>query len=128
MTTRAVSDISPPRSCIAYRCPHHVVGCLDTPGQGASYLRAAMTALAVVNGQFNDAILCPCRLDQHFDRPTEGLFAHLECIQHGAMYDAERPDVMKLHAIQDGDHTAHQPVAQTGLRRHCAPFSAFAHT
>src|SRR5215469_7300520 len=33
-----------------------------------------------------------------------------------------------MYAVQDRDHPAHQPVAQTGLRGHCATFSAFAHT
>src|SRR5260221_9742020 len=128
MTTRAVSDIRPPRSYIAQGCAYHVVSCLDAAREWAGHLGAAVTAMAIVNGEFKDAIPRSRRLNQHFDRPAEGLFAHLKRIQHGATYDAERAYVMKLHAIQDGDHPAHQPVAQTGLRRDCATFGAFAHT
>src|SRR5271157_4644339 len=33
-----------------------------------------------------------------------------------------------MHTIQQADHTAHKPVAQTSLRRHCSIFSTFADT
>src|SRR5260370_3520401 len=111
MTTRAVSDIRPPRSYIAQGCAYHVVSCLDAARECAGHLGAAVTAMAIVNGKFKDAIPRSRRLNQHFDRPAECLFAHLKRIQHGATYYAARTYVMKLHTIQALHNPSHHALS-----------------
>src|SRR5260370_41814086 len=80
VSVAVVTGMCPPRSCIGHRCTHHVEGSLHAASDRASYLRATMAAVAIVDGYLDDTVMVPCLLHHHFDRATIGHFAPLQRI------------------------------------------------